>query len=154
MTTFADTSSTKNDNETTHDTAPADVQRSLDGSGAPSLRNQEVNELCTNGVPDANKIKRRMEQLAHEYVNKRFQVITTGRFRFQREIILRKQVEREFYSAMWRLEDLLYAVPVLPLQAESTTTIVPYEPAKRRRGRPATGVKPRDRRVAKDDDPY
>lgn len=116
--------------------------------------NKELNELWTNGVPDANKIKRRMEQLAHEYVNKRFQVITTGRFRFQREIILRKQAEREFYSAMWHLEDLLYAVPVLPLQAESTTTIVPYQPAKRRRGRPATGVKPRDRRVNKDDDSY
>jgi len=142
-------------NETTTDTPKTDAQRQLDGSGAPWSPSPEFKELWTDGSADPAKIKHRMEQLATQYVSRRWQTITTGQFRFEREIQERKRIEREFYGHMHYLEDLLYAAPVLPLQAESTTTIAPYEPArKKRRGRPATGIKPRDRRVNKDDDSY
>jgi len=101
----------------------------------------EPTGLWTDGLPDPAKIKLRMEALAYEYVNKRFQRVTSGHFQFQREIKDRKRVEAEFYGEMHYLEDLLYATPaVLPLQPASTTTVVPYVPApRRRRGRPSTG---------------
>jgi len=101
----------------------------------------ESTGLWTDGLPDPAKIKLRMERLAHEFVNKRYQRVTSGHFQFQREIRDRKRAEAEFYGEMHYLEDLLYARPaVLPLQPASTTTIVPYTPAPpRRRGRPSTG---------------
>lgn len=102
----------------------------------------EPTGLWTDGLPDPAKIKLRMEALAYEYVNKRFQRVTSGHFQFQQEIKLRKRVEAEFYGELHYLEDLLYSArpAVLPLQPASTTTIVPYVPApRRRRGRPSTG---------------
>jgi len=101
----------------------------------------ESTGLWTDGLPDPAKIKLRMERLAHEFVNKRYQRVTSGHFQFQREIKDRKRAEAEFYGELYYLEDLLYARPaVLPLQPASSTTIVPYTPlAPRRRGRPSTG---------------
>jgi len=108
---------------------------------APSVALPESTGLWTDGLPDPVKIKLRMERLAHEFVNKRYQRVTSGHFQFQREIKDRKRAEAEFYGEMHYLEDLLYARPaVLPLQPVSTTTIVPYTPLPpRRRGRPSTG---------------
>lgn len=102
----------------------------------------ESKGLWTDGLPDPAKIKLRMEALANEFVNKRYQRVTEGRFQFQREIKDRHRAEAEFYGELHYLEDLLYMSrpAVLPLQSASTTTIVPYTPlAPRRRGRPSTG---------------
>lgn len=112
-----------------------------DAPAESSVSLPESTGLWTDGSPDPVKIRLRMEQLAHEFVNKRYVRITTGRFQFQHEIRLRHQVETEFYAHMHYLEDLLYArLAELPLQSASTTTIVPYTPLPpRRRGRPSTG---------------
>jgi len=124
-------------------------------SGEHSVRNHESKELWTDGSPDPEKIQHRMKQLLKTYLARPPPRIDSGRFRNERYFAALRRAQDEFYGEMHYLDDLLYATPVLPLQAESTTTIVPYTPApKRRRGRPATGIKPRDRRVNKDDDSY
>jgi hypothetical protein len=110
--------------------------------------------LWTNGLPDRDKIKDYMDQLAREYTNRVYTPVTSGQFRHEREIKDRHKAQDAFYGEMHYLEDLLYSTPVRAAQAPSTT-IAPYQPAKKRkRGRPATGVKPRDRRVNRDDDSY
>jgi len=111
-----------------------------DVSTDASLPLPEAKGLWTDGLPDPAKIKLRMEALALAYANKRFQTITTGQFRWIREIRERKRAQAEFYGEMHYLEDLLYAPAVLPLQPGSSTTILPYTPLPpRRRGRPSTG---------------
>lgn len=108
----------------------------------PSAALPESKGLWTDGLPDPAKIKLRMEALANEFVNKRYQRVTSGHFQFQREIRDRHRAEAEFYGEMHYLEDLLYSYKpaVLSLQPASTTTIVPYTPLPpRRRGRPSTG---------------
>lgn len=126
-----------------------------DASGELSAPNPESKALWTDGLPDKAKIAERMEQTLQAYLALPPITVTEGRFQHQRWLAEVHRRQNAFYAEMHYYEDLLYAAPVLSLQAESTTTIVPYEPAKkRRRGRPATGVKPRDRRVNKDDDSY
>jgi len=126
-----------------------------DESGEHSLRNHASKAIWTDGLPDPTKIKHRMDALLQSYMKQEPPRIESGRFRYERYFTELHRREREFYGEMHYLDDLLHAAPVLSLPAESTTTIVPYEPApKRRRGRPATGIKPRDRRVNKDDDSF
>jgi len=126
-----------------------DADREL---SAPST---EYKGLWTDGLPDKDKIKQRMEALLQSYMKQEPPRIESGRFRYERYFTELHRREREFYGEMHYLDDLLHAAPVLSLPAESTTTIVPYQPApKRRRGRPATGIKPRDRRVNRDDDSF
>jgi len=114
---------------------------SAEANEACSVTLPEPTGLWTDGLPDPAKIKLRMEQLAQEFVNKRYIRITTGQYQYPREIKERKQAEAAFYGEMHYLEDLLYTTPaVLSLQPSSTTTIVPYVPRPRRRpGRPSTG---------------
>ena len=89
---------------------------------------------------DIEHIKLRMAQLEEEYRNAPLPKMLDGRFAELRWYAQIRAAQRDFYAAMHHYEDLLYATPVLPLQAESTTTIVPYVPAgKPRRGRPSTG---------------
>jgi len=116
-------------------TAAAETLVSLFQSSADS-------SLWTNGQPDHDKIKRKMEQRLQSFINKTYPPLEDGKFRYLREIRLRKDAQNEFYADMSYYESLLYAPLVLPLQAveSSTTTIVPYEPVpKPKRGRPSTG---------------
>jgi len=111
-----------------------------DAVGEHSVQSPESKALWTNGLPDRELIKRRMEETLQAYLRTPYPRVNTGRLQWAREIIALKRAQAEFYSEMHYLDDLLYAAPVLPLPVESTTTIVPYEPpAKRRRGRPSTG---------------
>jgi len=111
-----------------------------DAVGEHSVQSPESMALWTNGLPDRELIKRRMEETLQAYLRTPYPRVNTGRLQWAREIIALKRAQAEFYSEMHYLDDLLYAAPVLPLPVESTTTIVPYEPpAKRRRGRPSTG---------------
>ena len=111
-----------------------------DAVGEHSAQSPESKALWTNGLPDRELIKRRMEETLQAYLRTPYPRVNTGRLQWAREIIALKRAQAEFYSEMHYLDDLLYAAPVLPLPVESTTTIVPYEPpAKRRRGRPSTG---------------
>jgi len=104
-------------------------------------------------LPDRDKIKDYMDRLALEYTSRVYTPVTSGQFRFEREIKDRKKAEEAFYGEMHYLEDLLWTAPVLPLRVPSPPE--PYQPVpKRKRGRPATGVKPRDRRVNAGDDEY
>jgi len=99
-----------------------------------------------------------MERTVERFVNHRYPPIEDGQFRYLRLIHQRKLVQNEFYATMSYYESLLDAAPVLPLRAESsTTTVLPYQPAqKRKRGRPSTGgrrPKPTTRKGrTKDDD--
>jgi len=89
---------------------------------------------------DIEHIKLRIAQLPEEHRNRPVPKMTDGPFAEQLWYAKIRAAQREFYAAMHHYEDLLYAAPVLPLQAESTTTIVPYQPTpKPRRGRPSTG---------------
>lgn len=111
--------------------------------------------LWTNGLPDHEKIKRYIARLAQHYANKKYPVINTGHFQFERDIAQRKRAQEEFFGELHYLEDLMHLTPVLPLRAVEQQQVQPYQPAtKRRRGRPATGIKPRDRRKRPDDEPY
>jgi len=111
-----------------------------DAVGEHSVQSPESKALRTNGLPDRELIKRRMEETLQAYLRTPYPRVNTGRLQWAREIIALKRAQAEFYSEMHYLDDLLYAAPVLPLPVESTTTIVPYEPpAKRKRGRPSTG---------------
>jgi len=112
--------------------------------------------LWTDGLPDRAKINARRQQLLDAYVTALPPVFGTHRRRYEMYYAELHRREREFYAEMYYLDDLLYAVPVLPLPAESTTTIVTYQPAQpRRRGRPPSGGrKPRDRRKRPEDEPY
>lgn len=112
--------------------------------------------LWTDGLPDPDKIKRKMDQTAQAFINHVYPPIDAGPFHYMRLIRQRKLVQDEFYATMSYYESLLPVMPVLPLPAEtSTTTVVSYEPpAKRKRGRPATGRKPRASRRNTDADPY
>jgi len=119
------------------------------------MNHDDSKGIWTDGLPDPTKIKHRMDALLQSYMKQAPPRIDSGRFRNERYYAALKRAQDEFYSEMHYLDDLLHAAPVLSLPAESTTTIVPYEPApKRKRGRPATGVKPRDRRVNAGDDEY
>jgi len=106
-------------------------------------------------LPDRDKIKDYMDRLALEYTSRVYTPVTSGQFRFEREIKDIRRAESEFYGEMHYLEDLLWTAPVLPLQAASPTPVAPCATKpKRKAGRPRTGVKPRDRRVNRDDDSY
>jgi len=110
-------------------------------SGAHSAQSLPNSSLWTDGLPDPVKIKNKMERTVEAFVNHRYPPIEDGQFRYLRLIHQRKLVQAEFYATMSYYESLLYAAPVLPLRAESsTTTVLPYQPAtKRKRGRPSTG---------------
>ena len=100
--------------------------------------------LWTNGLPDPDKIRRKMDQRLQQFLTHKYPPLEDGKFRYLREIRLRKDAQNEFYADMSYYESLLETVPVLPLQAESseasTTTLVPYQPRpKPKRGRPYTG---------------
>lgn len=126
-----------------------------DASGELSAPPPDSKALWTDGSPDKAKIAERMEQTLHAYLQLPPIVVSEGHFRHQRWLAEVHRRQNMFYAEMHYYEDLLYATPVLSLQAESNTTIVPYEQAKkRRRGRPATGIKPRDRRKRPDDEAY
>lgn len=111
-----------------------------DASGALFVPDPESKALWTDGLPDKQKIKERMEQTLQTYLTLPRIVVPEGHFRHERWIAEAQRRQKLFYAEMHYLDDLLYAAPVLPLPVESTTTIVPYEPpAKRKRGRPSTG---------------
>ena len=111
-----------------------------DASGEHSARNHEHNGLWTNGYPDPVLINQRRQQLLQEYANRPQPAFGVDQFRYMHFYAELKYAQALFYAEMHYLDDLLYAAPVLPLPVESTTTIVPYEPAQpRRRGRPSTG---------------
>jgi len=104
-----------------------------------------------------DEVLKRMHECEREYINHVYPPLHDGPFYHFRFIKQRKMVQDEFYAAMSYYESLLVSMPVLPLPATgacSTTTIVaPYTPAARRRpGRPRTGIKPRNRRVIRDDE--
>jgi len=137
---MSNTTLTSRNSVTTNDTPVTDAQRQLDGSGAPLFPNPESKALWKDGLPDRDLIKQRMEETLQAYLRTPYPRVNTGRLQWAREIIALKRAQAEFYSEMHYLDDLLYAAPVLPLLAPSTTTVVPYEPApKRKRGRPSTG---------------
>lgn len=120
-------------------------------------RSSNDSSLWTNGLPDHEKIKNKMERRLQQFIDQRYPPVENGPFRYLREIRIRKDAQNEFYADMSYYESLLYTAPVLSLQATtSTTTIVPYEPRpKPKRGRPSTGGrKPRDRRKHPHDEPY
>jgi len=112
-----------------------------DAPGELSAPTPPDSSLWTDGLPDPVKIKNKMERTVEAFVNHRYPPIEDGQFRYLRLIHQRKLVQAEFYATMSYYESLLYAAPVLPLRAESsTTTVLPYQPAtKRKRGRPSTG---------------
>lgn len=116
-------------------------QLGLDASGAPSVPPPPDSSLWTDGLPDPVKIKNKMERAVEAFVNYRYPPVEDGPFLYLRLIRQRKLVQAEFYATMSYYESLLYAAPVLPLRVESsTTTVLPYQPAtKRKRGRPSTG---------------
>lgn len=155
----ASTSSTDlNVRQSTHDLQHPNAPNDLSADAMVSLwQSSNDSSLWTNGLPDHEKIKNKMERRLQQFIDKKYPPVESGPFRYLREIRLRKDAQNEFYADMSYYESLLYAAPVLTLQATtSTTTIVPYEPApKPKRGRPSTGGrKPRDRRKRPDDDPY
>lgn len=126
-------------------------------NGEPCALNPGSKALWTNGLPDRDKIKQRMEQTLQAYLRQEHPRVNTGPFQWAREIIAIKRAQAEFYAEMHYLDDLLYAYPVLSLPVESTTTIVTdYTPKpQRKRGRPSTGGrKPRASRRNTDADPY
>jgi len=131
-------------------------QPSSDATGVPSVPFPPDSSLWTDGLPDPIKIRNKMARTAEAFVNHRYPPIEDGQFRYLRLIHQRKLVQNEFYATMSYYESLLYAAPVLPLQAESsTTTVLPDQPPqKRKRGRPATGRRPRASRRNTDADPY
>lgn len=98
------------------------------------------NGLWTDGLPDRDKVRRRMQQTADRYIASKFPDLPRDRWQHLNELKELHRRQNEFYAEMNYYEQLLYAAPVLPLQAESTTTIVPYTPRpKPKRGRPSTG---------------
>jgi len=122
--------------------ALADVaSTSIPGAdGEHYVPSPESKALWTNGQPDAQAIKKRMEETLQAYLQKRPPPLDTTPYRYLNQLSMIKKAQADFYAEMHYLDDLLHAAPVLPLQAESTTTIVPYQPAQqRRRGRPSTG---------------
>ena len=127
-----------------------------DASGEHLLPDQQSKGLWTDGLPNHQKIKERMAQTLQTYLTQPRIVVPEGRFRNERWIAEAHRRQNLFYAEMNYLDDLLYAAPVLSLRAESTTTVVPYQPAtKRKRGRPSTGGrKPRASRRNTDADPY
>jgi len=130
-------------------------QETPDVSGGLSAPNPESKALWTNGQPDAHAIKKRMEETLQAYLQKRPPPLDRTPYRFLNQLSIMKKAQAQFYSDMHYLDDLLHAIPELPLQVASTTTIVPYQPAnRRRRGRPATGRNPRASRRNTDNDPY
>jgi len=125
-------------------------------AGEPSAPTLPDSSLWTNGSLDHAKINAKMERTVQAFVNHVYPPIDDGRFRYLKLIAQRKRVQQEFYADMSYYESLLFAAPVLPLRAESSTTsVVPYQPTeKRKRGRPATGRRPRASRRNTDADPY
>lgn len=128
--------------------------------GEHLLRNPESKALWTDGLPDPQEIKNRMEALATQFAQSRPKRTEPGQFFHQRFIWQQKAAEMAFYAEMAYYESLLHPedpdahyAPVTP--APPVTPPTPYVPwTPRRRGRPRTGIKPRDRRVKKDDDSY
>jgi len=132
------------------------LQRNVDPgvSGELFVPPPPDSSLWTDGLPDPIKIKNKMDVTVDRFINHVYPPLEDGPFYYLRLIRQRKAVQAEFYASMSYYESLL-ASSAAPAPPQSTTTIVPYEPAcKRRRGRPRTGIKPRDRRVKKDDDSY
>lgn len=126
-----------------------------DADGELSVHAASDNSLWTNGLPDPIKIKRRMQETADEYIAQPYPVMPRDKWQWANEIAELHKRQALFYSQMQYYESLLYAPPVLPLPVSSTTTIVPYAPTiKRKRGRPATGRRPRASRRNTDADPY
>jgi len=128
-----------------------------DADPVPLDQSISDSSLWTDGLPDAQKINNKMEQRHQQFRNKRYPPVTTGRFRYQREIWQRKQAQNEFYADMSYYESLLLTVPVLPLPvpSDSTTITVPYHPApKKRRGRPPTGGRKKWQRPSKEDEDF
>jgi len=120
-----------------------------------SLPSTEHKGLWTDGLPDHTRIKERMDQCLQEYLALPPVMVTDGNFRQQRWLAEVHRRQNMFHAEMMYYEDLLYAAPV-PVQAQSTTTVVPYQPVpKRKPGRPSTGGRqPRNRRKRPDDEPY
>jgi len=111
-----------------------------DADGEHYVPSPESKALWTNGQPDAQAIKKRMEETLQAYLQKRPPPLDDTPYRYLNQLSMIKKAQADFYAEMHYLDDLLHAAPVLPLQAESTTTIVPCQPAQqRRRGRPSTG---------------
>lgn len=128
-----------------------------DGVGGHCAPSPESKALWTDGLPDTATIKQRMEETLQAYLRTPYPRAPPGRHQWAHEIIELRRAQEAFYAEMHYLDDLLYAAPVLPLPVESTTTIVtlPYVPTpKRKRGRPATGRRPRASRRNTDADPY
>lgn len=127
-------------------------------SGELCAQNPQSRALWTDGLPDREKIKQRMEQLGRQFAARPAPSIEPGRFFHQRYIWQMMRAQSEFYAELFYLDSLLCEAPVLPLPvAQSTTTVVtPYVPrTPRRRGRPSTGGRrPRDRRRNPPDDAY
>lgn len=130
------------------------VEQLPDASGELCVPPPPNSSLWTDGLPDPIKIKNKMDVTVDRFINHVYPPLEDGPFYYLRLIRQRKAVQAEFYATMSYYESLL-ASSAAPAPPQSTITVVPYEPAaKRRRGRPRTGIKPRDRRVKKDDDSY
>jgi len=99
--------------------------------------------LWTDGLPDPIKIKHKMDVTVDRFINHVYPPLEDGPFYYLRLIRQRKAVQAEFYASMSYYESLL-ASSAAPAPTQSTTTVVSYQPvAKRRRGRPATGIRRR-----------
>lgn len=105
---------------------------------------------------DKDEVIKRMHDEIERYAAMPYPQLARMRRRYECEIAELHRRESMFYATMAYYEDMLETMPVAVAAAEqSTTVVVPYQPQPpRRRGRPPTGVKPRDRRVHKDNDEY
>jgi len=131
---------TKDDASRLHALANAASAQLNGEAGESCVPSPESKALWTNGQPDHAAIKKRMEETLQAYLQKRPPPLDSTPYRHLNQLSFIKKAQAEFYSEMHYLDDLLHAIPELPLQVESTTTIVPYQPAQsRRRGRPSTG---------------